>query len=78
LFFKGEAVLIDSKPILNGLGSLECKAYSDENQKVHFSTFNGIFVENVRQGYTSMVVTDEVGQMLWKFEGVYKNNEPNG
>jgi len=61
LIYKGEAVLNDGKPVLNGLGFLECKAYSDDKKKIHFSTFNGIFVESVRQGYTSMTVTDNIG-----------------
>jgi len=31
LVYRGEAVLTNKGPSLNGLGSLECRAYSDDN-----------------------------------------------
>ena len=77
VIYKGEAKLVDDRPVLNGLGSLECRGFI-ENQRALFSCFNGIFADNVRQGYTSMSVTDEHGELQWRYDGVYRHNQPNG
>lgn len=77
LIYRGEVVIVNDRPVLNGLGSLECRGYV-QNGNALFSCFNGIFVDNVRQGYTSMTVTDQHGEMQWRYEGVYKQNQPNG
>jgi len=87
LFYKGETVVSGGRSYLSGMGCLESKGYdpcADGSVRlskaitVEYSVFNGIFVQNVRQGFATMTKTDEIGNLKWRYEGVYKNDEPNG
>ena len=80
--------------MLDGLGCLEQNGFEPETEEIKIqikeiketkvakdafrSVFNGVFCNNVRQGYASKTQLDDKEQTLWKFEGVYKNDQPNG
>jgi hypothetical protein len=69
------------------MGCLESKGYDpcadgsvrlSKASTAQYSVFNGIFVQNVRQGFATMTKNDDEGNLKWRYEGVFKNDEPNG
>ena len=63
LFYKGEGT-VEDVPTLNGLGCLTCKGHKAAGQEKQSSVFNGIFVNNTRMGFATMMRTQALPQAL--------------
>ena len=77
VLYSGEAVITSQsgKPVyeLNGQGKLETFGYQDR-----YSVFSGRFVSNQRQGQATLVKKTEKGTLVLEFEGVFKDDVPQG